>query len=631
MKGENPDVNLQGKPHRMAWIRVASVPALFFAVVFSLLVFNVREGPDNTFYLRWSRAAVEGDIQSIYSRIQSPTGLPLIQWSAGPGLAAAPLLGLLHTPPADALSRLAELSYHLFFPPIVDAHAFHLTAAVFAVLLWLTLTKLFLIITGGSIRWSFFGLACAFSGTHLGYYSLAYGAELLPLAPMALLAVELAKPMRSRLGGVFLVGSCAAILIMIRPYLALYAAPSLVVAALRVWRHAGGQRYFLLALLAGLPVLGIGQVAMVNDWMAGDWKKSTYAYGDGNFKSLDFASPEIAAVLIHPLHGLLVYHPMYLIGFAAMVFLLFRAPTLSERSLWGSFIFVMAAHLWIQSAWYQWWLATTVTFGMRGMAIVGVPCMAALLRVIAQLRTSPVGSGWLKGLTLLVGLMSGWSWLLMIRGPTDYFTYADLLTSQLGAVGDLLAPGRVGTLVFAGVFTTISLSRFLAASNEDRTWSTMQQVAAIFLGALALDFLFQGWIDNVVDFAYYGLGFATVALAALCYRIRGRFAWKAGPLPGKAGVACLLVLVIMLGYFAHVAIPTQQQLSEGITSERSYEWKGAFYVTEVQGGYLDYLKIPGFEEKKERLKHFIEPYGLLPITDDSGEPERGSAIEGQNE
>ena len=60
MNGETPDPELPGTPHRKAWIRVAAVPALFFAVVLSLVVFNVREGPDNTFYLRVAMPEQDG-------------------------------------------------------------------------------------------------------------------------------------------------------------------------------------------------------------------------------------------------------------------------------------------------------------------------------------------------------------------------------------------------------------------------------------------------------------------------------------------------------------------------------------------------------------------------------------------
>lgn len=607
-----------------AWFHGVCLPALFFAVIIAMLAFNVRRGPDNTMYLCWSKAAVEGDIEPIHSPIESPTGLPLTQWSTGPGLAAAPLLGLIRTPPMELVSRLAEWSHHVLFPPLADAHAFHMTAACFVVLIWLALARLFLAITDGKVNWTVFGLVCAFSGTHLGYYSLAYGSELVSLAPMALLAVELARPMRSRLGGALLVGSCTGMLIMTRPYLALYAAPVLAVSAIRAWRNENaGRRLLLLGLLTGIPALGVGQVALVNHWMTGDWRVSPYSYGDGDFKSLDFAAPEIAAVLTNPLHGLFPYHPMYLIGFVAMTLLVFRAPSPGERALWGAFVLVVAVHTWIQGAWYHWWMATGVTFGMRGMAITGVVCMAAIVRLLMHLRSGRRGLSCIGPVTVLLGLAGGWSWLLMTRGPTDYLTYAELLASQASAPRDLVASGWGWILVVAGICSSVALGRLLAVGGNQRAWSRLQQGTTLLLATLALAFLAEGWIYNVLTAVNYGLGLLSCFLAWVFYRMRHRFALNARPMPAMVGVASSLFFALMVGYFVHMAIPTQRRIVSGNTPQRVYEWKEAFLVNEVQGGYGTYQRIPGFEEKKRKLAKFLEPFEVPRAGDGSNVSEAG--------
>ena len=44
-----------------------------------------------------------------------------------------------------------------------------------------------------------------------------------------------------------------------------------------------------------------------------------YVYGGAGFTSVDLWHPELRAVLVHPWHGLLSYHPLYGVAFAAVV------------------------------------------------------------------------------------------------------------------------------------------------------------------------------------------------------------------------------------------------------------------------------------------------------------------------
>lgn len=86
---------------------------------------------------------------------------------------------------------------------------------------------------------------------------------------------------------------------------------------------------FIILTSSLLPIaIGFIQVGMVNHWMTGDFFSSTYYFGNEEFKSVDFAHPEFLAVLFHSWHGLLTYHPLYALGFIALVLL-----ALQERSI----------------------------------------------------------------------------------------------------------------------------------------------------------------------------------------------------------------------------------------------------------------------------------------------------------
>ena len=105
--------------------------------------------------------------------------------------------------------------------------------------------------------------------------------------------------------------------------------------------------------------------------MTGSLLGSPYSFGDGAFRSLDFARPELAAVLLHPWHGLLTHHPLYAVGFAALIVLIVRVRSLPERLFWLSCAIVIVLHVYSQAAWYVWWLGKQ-TFGMRGLGVSAV-------------------------------------------------------------------------------------------------------------------------------------------------------------------------------------------------------------------------------------------------------------------
>ena len=208
---------------RHSWLqrtaRQIQQPLFYWSICAAFLASSVQRGPDFMQYLDWSRAAVHGDIFLLDSFVESPQGIPLSQWCAGPGLASATAVALCET--------LGPLGF-------VARHGVFVTAAFFSLVFWWSFTKLLATLTGGQRSTVLYALCAGFLGTHLGYYSITSGSELLALAPVSVLAVELVQPMYRRANSVILVGCCTAILIMIRPYLVLYALPTLTMTAVRL-------------------------------------------------------------------------------------------------------------------------------------------------------------------------------------------------------------------------------------------------------------------------------------------------------------------------------------------------------------------------------------------------------------
>lgn len=250
-----------------------------------------RGGPDYEHYIAWAEAARTGAIFVLPGDQASPVGLPFSQWSFGPGLVFA------------AVAWLAGLS----------SSTGSLLAGWFcSVALWITLVALLRRSRVGS-AWIILGLAFAFLGTHLGFYSHVHASESLSLGCMGIMAWLVFGTTRHRYLDALVVGVLGGLLIIVRPQLGLYAL--IGVTAFGWQARAAGARWrriFIGSFVMAVPiVLSVAQLLMVNRWMTGSFGQSPYDFGNGDFTSLDIRHPHFDAVLWNPWHGLLRYHPLY--------------------------------------------------------------------------------------------------------------------------------------------------------------------------------------------------------------------------------------------------------------------------------------------------------------------------------
>jgi hypothetical protein len=153
-------------------------------------------------------------------------------------------------------------------------------------------------------------------------------------------------------------------------------------AAARFQFWKSNARLFAAAALSGC-LFWLPQMAYWHE-MTGEWFR--YSYTDESFKY--WREPKIAAVLLDPQNGLLLYSPMVLVMLAAL-----------GRGVWQSRhsapaiagIFVISTYLF--ASWWAWWFGGA--FGARSyvelFALLAFP-MAGVLQSVSDLR-----SGLLKG------------------------------------------------------------------------------------------------------------------------------------------------------------------------------------------------------------------------------------------
>jgi hypothetical protein len=561
-----------------------------------LLVAAPSAGPDLGFYVDWADATATADIFKLHGQVLSPSGVPLSQWSAGPGLLFA--LG------ERALGSLA---------PLRDAALS--VGSVSALVFWWAFVTLLVRAGGGRPLLSLFGAGAAFVGTHAGFYSQSHGSESLAYGAGGLMLVLLTSPRWRPVDGAQ-VGVAAALLVLVRPQLALYALPALVLAAGRSWRArsegARGAAVWTVTLAAIPLALTVLVTGVVNRWMTGSALQSPYAFSGAGFSSLDWRRPEFAAVLWHPFHGLLAYHPLYALGAAALVVCILRARDSAERALWLGGLFAVLANLYLQASWYVWWMGT-LSFGMRGLALAALVLIPALVRALASAAGGLERWFW----CLATVVCCSWSVLLLLQRHGPITSWRALLSAQARELGMLGQP-EVGGALLAGLLLAALVvgTLLLDAAQADRTLAACSiLLLGASLGYLLVRavgrFIRRGALEELrvvmLVLLLVAVVLVPVALVARWRHVRLREAAAEG-----LGWSATLVLVAASVTFVPLARETERRIAAGIRPSRPMKHTGSVELDQAREAYYEYLELAGFDEKKAALLAFLEANGVEP-------------------
>jgi hypothetical protein len=556
--------------------RFSSVVTLSLALVGGLLLAVAAEGPDFGHYTDWAAAALSGDIFTLRGNVLSPGGVPFTLAAAGPGL-------------LFAVTKAA-------LAPLTIGTASLLTGWIAAIVFWCCALVVLRRAADGREWLALFGAAALFVGTHAGFYSHVHATEVFANALIAALWAIALTPRRWRISDSLATGALAGLLLLVRAHVVLYAVPALWIAVFgnRESRQADGAAGVALRLVAvAVPgVVALAEYAVVNDWMTGSVLHPPYVYGGAGFSSVDLQHPEFAAVLGHPWHGLLSYHPLYGISLLAVCVLAIRAK--AWRPLWIVTLLAAVAHVWVQAGWYIWWLGGS-SFGMRGLAPAALPLVAGLIALVRQdLDERPTRAWlWVSAATLA----SAWSYPLLLSGYTDFFSWHDLTAAQTPAL-----VAMAGIAIFA-IYARVS--RASAASA----------VALVFCVGAVAGFAAAVWylvwelsmFPAPVTRLILGLAAAGVLIIAartfgLTNRSGGTWHLQLAPVLKAAAIA---IFVVQAGLFVRLAIRTERHVTSGAAPPRDFQYFGASPVDELRVTYAEYVGVPGFEARKAAFRRFL--------------------------
>ena len=531
-----------------------------------------REGPDFGHYLDWGNAAVSGDIFQLSADVLSPGGVPFSLSAAAPGMLFATI-------------------YHAVGETMEFRTAAYLTGWAAAMLLWVSAFIALRSAARDDLALTAFGIGALFVGTHLGFYSFSYSTEGFASAFVAAAwAIALRRPQPSVLASAT-VGVFAGLLLLVRPYLVLYALPPLwlvIVGSPRDERQMD-PRSLGRALAASVPViLAVIESAVVNRWMTGAPFHSPSVYGDFRYRSVDLLHPQFGAVLAHPWRGLLVYHPLYGIAFVALLVGTWRDR--QWRTLWAPTLVVVLLHLWVQSAWHIWWLGGS--FGMRGLAPAALPLMVALVATLARGADEPRATAvWWARASLLA---CAWSFLLLRHADDDnlYFTWSELAAARASAAGNLIA-------MLGVVWVAVTIGRVRWNWPKPRTEITWSALA--LLGASTGYLLTRSHGRMSLT-----LLVIAIAIAAGMFYLERLPAWRRGLARNAAYFVAVILFAAQAVVFARLAGRTERYVASGSPPPRQFGSVGTVSLDDLRQSYREYASIPGFEERKRRLLGYVE-------------------------
>ena len=399
-----------------------------------------------------------------------------------------------------------------------------------------------------------------------------------------------------------------------RSQLLIYTLPFLGVMFWSAWQTAPDRKPARAALFVGLSLLPPGialiQIALTNRWMTGSLLGSPYSFGDGAFRSLDFARPELGAVLLHPWHGLLTHHPLYAVGFVALIVLIVQARAWPERFFWLSCAFVIVLHVYLQAAWYVWWLGKQ-TFGMRGLGVSAVILVPALIYLMRGRELRGKGYGLWAAAALACCLWSAPLFLENLTAETQFYTYAELFGRYGTFVRPLVAPFAliVGMTLLVYLFARADKG---ATGLRGRFATQMRQRPALTVSLMLLIPLMLYCLLAYV--ATQAVALISIPLSALFTVAFLSMSAEDTPVsdPTKRPIGERIVAVGLIALFgvstvlfARLARHTEAQIAAHALPAEDVLYVSAVHVDEVAESYWEYLEVPGFEAKKAALKEYV--------------------------
>lgn len=374
----------------------------FFLIAFTICLGAISGyGPDSSSYWQWSNYFQHFDINIFNNLDKSKNGLPITSWYYGSGIIPAILNNILwfdiEISKKINTILLTSINIFLIYKLLTQKNIYGLKN--------LSIICAFLIFFPG------------------GYYLNKFSSEFWSVFSLlaSLYFIEKKKNEDLKIYA-FIIGFCLYLLILIKPnniFLSLAVISIFFIKNVNNinLKNIFSKKFLYVGILLFFLFLGVSLILLFQKILMGSYFTSFYSFGDENVRSFSLKNLNIIEVLFSSWHGLIFYHPFYVLLNFYLFSLIFNKNITYEIKkivVINTIIFIL--QILIQSSWAFWWMGTG-TYGARGFAGVSVITLYLSILVLKE------GLIPKKTSLVLFTLLLLWNAFLIYFGNTNFVNY----------------------------------------------------------------------------------------------------------------------------------------------------------------------------------------------------------------
>ena len=385
----------------------------YFFLIFlflSLLIITSGGGPDYKQYLIWSEYFSTLDLNIFSGYPKSSNGLPLVAWYYGVGLLSSILTKILFIKDVATTMKVSSVLLTIINVALFYKIAVNYKISKFSFLFLISITYLLLP-----------------AGFYFNRYSTETWTIFLTLLSIFLIEYDIKNFKDLSKGRLTSFGIILYFLILIKITNVFLCLALLLIFYVKKFDEVPINKKnfnkYLKILFFGLFFIFFAVVllAIYHKLLNGSFLASPYNYSDNEFSSFSISNFKLFEVLFSTWHGLLFYHPFYLLSIFLLLIIFFKKLFSKDNSKWILLItsIVFFIQLLIQSSHATWWMGTG-TYGARGFAGISILTFYAILNIKNNFK--PIKFNFFFKLLTLIVL--GHQTYLLSMGETNFYTFS---------------------------------------------------------------------------------------------------------------------------------------------------------------------------------------------------------------
>ena len=554
---------------------------LFFLFLFlSILVITSGGGPDYTHYLIWSEYFSTSNLSVFSDYPKSKNGLPLVHWYYGVGLFTSFLSktffikGLAIMKTSSAL--LTIINIILFYKICKKYEISKFNFLFFISIAYLMLPGGFYINKYSTETWTIFlTLISIFSIEHN-----SKSAKDFDITSSILFGITLYFLILIKITNVFL-ASALLLIFYVKKFGKNKIDKKNIFKYIKILFF--GSSFILAALIF---------LAIYHKLLNGSFFGSAYNLGNADFSYFSITNFKLFEVIFSTWHGLLFYHPFYLLSIIILLIVFFKKNLIKDNSRWIVLIVSMLTiiHLIIHSSLSAWWWGLG-TYGARGLSGVSILTFYAILNIKDNFKSIKLNTIF----KILILLILAHQTYMLSLGETNFYTITDYFSffkTKLSL-----------TLFFIIIFILISIIIFQKIYKYSfYKYLQFSLISMAFFAAITTLFF-----NN--DKPYLMLSLAALFSYFLAYSIQNynhKINKFSGNLIHKI-TSIFFVLLFLYSIFSQTILFSQYQ----INSKPNFISGKSFSCSDSIETLLEYNNLPNYQDEKREWLNFLKESGCI--------------------